>query len=161
MGKKESERRDTIIDCNCFEISVQVEEETTQAWYAAASKWGCDCGHCLNFLALAEKKALPVPLLDILSHFGIPPEKATYVCELCPTERGHCYEGSYRMAGTILDEREMDFIQHDWGTVRCWHDPYPYGAPGFPNPHFDLSVAIELPWILEESKEGEYNESEQ
>ncbi|MBE6955233.1 MAG: hypothetical protein E7449_04905 [Ruminococcaceae bacterium] len=36
------------------------------------------------------------------------------------------------------------------GSVRCSHESYPYGAPGFPEPHFDLEFSLKLPWILEE-----------
>lgn len=143
-----------------FGVPVVVEEAATHKWYANASQWGCDCGHCRNFLALAEQKALPAPILELLSGLGIPPEKATYVCELYPTEQGHCYEFSYRVAGTMPEDREMDFVRYEWGEGRCCHDPYPYGAPDFPEPHFDVAFVLELPWVLEESEEGGANESE-
>ena len=26
----------------------------------------------------------------------------------------------------------------------------PYGAPGFPEPHFDLGCTMYLPWVLDE-----------
>lgn len=35
-----------------------------------------------------------------------------------------------------------------WGCVRCCHEVYPYGAPNFPKPHFDLEFWITLPWVL-------------
>ena len=62
--------------------TVEVDEPATRAWYAQAGDWGCDCGHCRNFLALAKERRLPEELLNILDGLGIPPEKATYVCEL-------------------------------------------------------------------------------
>ena len=34
-----------------------------------------------------------------------------------------------------------------WG---CCHEPYPYGAPDFPEPHFDLEFYATLPWVLGE-----------
>lgn len=148
-----------MIRYNFFGISVEIDEAATYAWYANASKWDCDCGHCRNFLALAEQKALPAPVLDLLSCLGIPPEKATYVCELYSTEQGHCYEFSYRVAGIMPEGRDMDCVQYKWGAGRCCHDPYPYGAPGFPEPHFNLCFSVELPWVLAEPEEGEYNES--
>lgn len=36
--------------------------------------------------------------------------------------------------------------------VHCCHDPYPYGAPNFPEPHFDLEFYATLPWVLDEAK---------
>lgn len=29
---------------------------------------------------------------------------------------------------------------------RWCHEPYPYGAPGLPNPHFNLESWATLPW---------------
>ena len=29
--------------------------------------------------------------------------------------------------------------------MKCTHEPYPYGAPGFPTPHFDLEFWVRLP----------------
>ena len=37
-----------------------------------------------------------------------------------------------------------------WGEMRCTHEIYPYGAPDFPKPHFDLEFWLTLPMILEE-----------
>lgn len=39
----------------------------------------------------------------------------------------------------------------EWGEVRCCHEIYPYGAPDFPTPHFDLEFWVQLPWILKYS----------
>ena len=33
----------------------------------------------------------------------------------------------------------------------CCHESYPYGAPDFPAPHFDLEFCVELPWVMEQS----------
>lgn len=30
----------------------------------------------------------------------------------------------------------------DCGDVYCRHETYPYGAPGFPTPHFDLEFWV-------------------
>ena len=62
--------------------TVEVDGPATRAWYAQAEEWSCTCGHCRNFLALAKERRLPEELLEILDGLGIPPEKATYVCEL-------------------------------------------------------------------------------
>ena len=61
---------------------LEVDEQATRAWYAQAEEWGCTCGHCRNFLALARERKLPEEILHILDSLSIPAEKATYVCEL-------------------------------------------------------------------------------
>ena len=43
---------------------VEVDEPATRAWYAQAGDWGCECGHCRNFLALAKERRLPEELLN-------------------------------------------------------------------------------------------------
>lgn len=135
---------------NLFKNRVEVDEKATKNWYKNASKWGCECGHCRNFLALAESRQLPSPLLEVLSLLDIPPEKATYVCELYPRDTGHCYQFSYRIAGRVLDEAAP--VQYSWGMAGCTHEPYPYGAPDFPCPNFDLEFSVVLPLILKQSE---------
>ena len=130
-------------------FQVKVDEAATRDWYSQSEEWDCDCGHCRNFLALARERELPAPVLEILDKLGIPPEKATYVCEMYPDGDGLCYQFSYRIAGSILN-----------GAVNtkeiggCLHETYPYSAPGFPAPHFDLEFWLTLPWVLEESVDG-------
>lgn len=132
-----------------FEFRVEVDEISTRDWYEGAERWDCECGHCRNFLALAQERALPAPVLEILDSLGIPPEKATYVCELYRDEGGHYYEFSYRIAGRILSGDETASVPQEWGEGICYHEIYPYGAPGFPEPYFDLGFFITLPWVLE------------
>lgn len=127
---------------------VEMDRAATQSWYAQASPWGCDCGHCRNFLNLARKKALPTPVLDTLEALGIPPEKATYVCQIYPDGDGHLYQFSYRIAGTV--RLEGPAVSRDWGEGRCCHEPYPHGAPEFPQPHFDLEFWASLPQTEED-----------
>lgn len=130
-----------------------IDLEATQRWYAQADEWGCECGDCLNFLKLARERALPAPVLEILDRLGVPPEKATYVCEMGPREGGgRWYQFSYRLAGDILSGDEHGSAKQDWGGGGCVHEPYPYGAPGFPEPHFDLEFWITLPWVLEKPR---------
>ena len=105
-----------------FGYKVEIDEKATREWYDAASEWGCSCGSCRNFLTLAYKRELPAPVLAALDDLHIPPEKATYVCELYSDSKGSCYQ-----------------------FVCCCHDPYPYGAPDFPKPHFDLEFNVVLP----------------
>lgn len=75
---------------------------------------------------------------------GIPPEKATYVCQIYPDGDGQHYQFSYRIAGNILSGEAAT------GAGRCCHEPYPYGAQEFPEPHFDLEFWVTLPWVLDE-----------
>ena len=84
-------------------------------------------------------------MLEILEQFGIVPEKATYVCEMITEEHKVLYQFSYRMAGTIVKERKDGSKDLVWGEVYCGHEPYPHGAPGFPEPHFDLEFWVRLP----------------
>ena len=39
-----------------FGYEAEVDEAATAAWYAQAEDWGCACGHCQNFLALARER---------------------------------------------------------------------------------------------------------
>lgn len=84
--------------------------------------------------------------MTLLKRFKLPPEKATYVCELYTDGEGVHYQASYRLVGAILS-----FPMQEEGSVRCCHEPYPYGAPNFPEPHFDLEIFVTLPWVLKES----------
>lgn len=129
--------------------SVEVDEEITRKYYEKSSEWSCECLHCRNFLALAREKKLPKEVLEILDSLGIPPEKATYVCQMIEKEKGHLYQFSYRISGNILAEKSVN-TAYEWGEMRCTHEIYPYGAPDFPKPHFDLEFWLELPMILEE-----------
>lgn len=84
-------------------------------------------------------------MIKILEQFGITPEKATYVCEILTEEHKVLYQFSYRIAGNILKERAGDIKDFGWGEAYCVREPYPYGAPGFPAPHFDLEFWVRLP----------------
>ena len=129
-----------------FGYSVEVYLEATQNWYAQAEAWGCSCGHCQNFLTHARRKTLPDVVSAVLGELNIPAEKATYVSELYTAEEGIHYQFSYRIAGSILAAPSQEVTS----LGRCCHEPYPYGAPNFPEPHFDLEFWVTLPWILEE-----------
>ena len=78
---------------------------------------------------------------DLLDSLGIPLEKATYLCSLYKTEEGILYQVSYRVAGNILSATEQDKN----AAGRCIHETYPYGAPDFPQPHFDVEFYSTLP----------------
>lgn len=128
-----------------FGFQVEIDETATKEWYDKADEWGCDCEGCKHFVALAKRKELPPAVLEILEQFGIAPEKATYVCEIVPEEYKVLYQFSYRMAGNILKDKDSDIKDFGWGEARCTHEPYPYGAPEFPTPHFDLEFWVRLP----------------
>jgi len=143
-----------VQNARLFGYQVEIDTASTKAWYGKSDEWGCDCGHCRNFLMLASKRKLPAPILEILSSLDIPPEKATYVCELCSGNDGIHYQFSYRIAGRILSQDQAVAAEDHWGGGRCCHEPYPYGAPGFPSPHFDLEFWAALPWVLGEDPDG-------
>jgi len=128
---------------------IEVDEEKTKQWYANADEWRCDCGHCINFLEVAKQGKLPGKVLNCLSAFGIPPEKATYLCCLNGDTQKPFYQFSYRIAGNILNDTSPAVAE----DTRCCHETYPYGAPNFPEPHFDLEFYFELPWLLNKTAE--------
>ena len=128
-----------------FGFKVEIDEVATKEWYDKADEWGCECGDCRHFVTLAKKKELPSAVIEVLEQFGIVPEKATYVCEMITEDYKTLYQFSYRMAGNILKDRDSDIKDFGWGEARCTHEPYPYGAPNFPTPHFDLEFWVCLP----------------
>ena len=128
----------------------EFDPTATANWYQTSERWNCSCGHCRNFLKWAERKQLPEFMLSLLSKLRIPPEKATYVGELFTDDAGIHYQVSYRLAGTITEVPAHS--EYDQRTdYRCCHEPYPYGAPNFPEPHFDLEFYVTLPWFPNES----------
>ena len=147
-----------------YGYEVEVDETATQNWYAQAEDWGCECGHCRNFLALARERRLPEEILEILDSLSIPPEKATYVCELYYeddwAEKGLLYQFSWRAAGKILAQPGEErggwgpVVKRPWGGLQLGHEDYPYGAPDFQEPHFDLEGGMYLPWVLDEPIDG-------
>ena len=128
-----------------FGFQVEIDEVATKEWYEKADEWDCECEDCRHFIDLAKKKELPTSVIEILEQFGIVPEKATYVCEMITEEHKVLYQFSYRMAGNIVKERKDGAKDLGWGEVCCGHEPYPHGAPGFPEPHFDLEFWVRLP----------------
>ena len=138
-----------------WDYPVEVDRTATKEWYEQSEGWSCECGDCQNFLALAKKGLLPSSVTEILLPLGVLPEKPTYVCTLSPTDAGHLYQFSYRIAGNVADDpRPNDTLRFDWGSGCCGHDCYPYGAPNFPEPHFDVIFFAELPWVLDEIQES-------
>lgn len=137
---------------NFWNFEVGINESATAEWHLTSEPWSCDCGDCRNFLELCKRNELPEAVHAILSELNIAPDKATYVCKIIPKDGGHLYQFSYRIAGRILNEDTAKSTVADWGEVRCCHEPYPYGAPGFPTPHFDLEFWVTLPWVLEENQ---------
>lgn len=132
---------------------VELDEKATADWYAQSTGWGCECGDCRNFLALAKKRAFLAPVVETLDSLGIPLEKATYVCKLFTDEAGIHYQFCYRLAGTILAVPEQEDV-FDPSKGQCGHHPYPHGSKNFPTPHFDLEFGAVLPWVLDEPENG-------
>ena len=148
-----------------YGYTVAMDEAATTNWYAQARDWNCTCGHCRNFLALARARQLPTELLAILDSLSVPPEKATYVCELYHTEdwreKGLLYQFSWRLAGTILDKPAGEdsgpawgpIVKFPWGEWVLGHETCPVD-PKFPAPHFDLECVMVLPWVLDAPVDG-------
>ena len=132
-----------------FGSQVEIDLKATIEWYDQGHRWGCGCGDCRNFLRLAHDMQLPRPMMELVHSLGILPEQATYVCEMYPAEAGKHYQVSYRLAGCMLDE-PGETTTFEWGEARCCHETYPYGAPDFPEPHFDIEFFLTLPWVLDE-----------
>lgn len=133
-----------MLDCE-----IEVDEEKTKQWYANADEWGCDCGYCINFLEAAKRNLLPNYVLAHLSFFGIPSAKATYVCCLNGDKEKPFYQFSYRIAGNILKDNASAIVEN----ARFCHETYPYSAPDFPEPHFDMEFFAKLPWITDDTAE--------
>ena len=128
--------------CELLNCNVEIDKEQTSQWYAQAQDWGCECENCLNFLEVAKRNLLPSHVTILLASLSIPASKATHVCLL---DGEHLYQFSYRVAGSIISNNSS------WEEDgHCCHDPYPYGAPDFPTPHFDIEFCEELPWVLEQ-----------
>ena len=148
-----------------YGYEAQVDGQATRDYYEKAGEWDCSCGHCRNFVALARERKLPEELLAILDSLSIPPEKATYVCELDDRdwkEKGVLYEISWRVAGEVVKKPESNQNEGTpWGPpswlrsrwLMLWHETFPV-EPVFPAPHFDLDVSLYLPWMLDEPVEG-------
>lgn len=124
-----------------FDYQVEIDRAATLDWYASHGEWGCDCGDCRHYVSLAKERKLPPDMMELLDSLGIPLEKATYLCSLYKTEEGILYQVSYRVAGNILSDTEQDKN----AAGHCIHETYPYGAPDFPQPHFDVEFYPTLP----------------
>ena len=150
-----------------YGYEAQVDEQATRGYYEKAGEWDCSCGHCRNFLALARERKLPEELLAILDRLSIPPEKATYVCELYHDkdwqEKGLLYELCWRLPGQILDRPSGEncgpnwgpVVKFPWGNIVLGHECDPCsGADDLPKPNFDLICTMHLPWVLDEPVDG-------
>ena len=59
-----------------LDSEIEVDEAATKQWYANAENWGCECGHCNNYLEIARRRELPDKVHHYLSIFGILGEAA-------------------------------------------------------------------------------------
>jgi probable rRNA maturation factor len=126
---------------------VEVDEETTRAYYSDSIEWECTCGHCRNFVLLAQERRLPVDILALLDKLGIPPEKASYVCELYDKDEKIYYQVNYRLAGRVLEGPEKAASSLGETGLLCGRETAPGSADDFPEPFFDLMYFLWLPWI--------------
>ena len=136
------------------EYKVEIDEEATRGWYEKAGEWDCTCGHCRNFVLLARERQLPGEILDLLDKLGIPPEKASYVCELYDKDEKLYYQVNYRVAGWVLKELKKMPSPSDKYALHCGREIAPGTADDFPEPFFDLMLFFWLPWVLPETIEG-------
>ena len=126
---------------------VEVDEETTRAYYSDSIEWECTCGHCRNFVLLAQERRLPVDILALLDKLSIPPEKASYVCELYDKDEKIYYQVNYRLAGRVLEGPEKAASSLGETGLLCGRETAPGSADDFPEPFFDLMYFFWLPWI--------------
>ena len=129
----------------------EIDLEATKEWYSRGNEWDCECGDCRNFLKLARNKQFPQRVTKLLESFGIRSEQATYVCQLYVDAEGQHYQFSYRIAGNLVKKTKADAAFYTEYIGHCCHETYPYGAPDFPEPHFDIEFFLTLPWMLDES----------
>ena len=130
---------------NLFDYEVEINETASKDWYANSEGWNCPCEDCKHFVSLAKQGKIPTIMLETLSQFEIAPEKATYVCSIIEQDNEVLYEISYRVAGNIIKGKDVDMDDSGRGEAYCCHNSYPYGASGFPEPHFDLEFWVWLP----------------
>jgi hypothetical protein len=50
----------------------------------------------------------------------------------------------------MLSDEKNTTKSFEWGGARCCHETYPYGAPDFPEPHFDIEFFLWLSWVINE-----------
>ena len=131
-----------------FGYEVEIDEKATKDWYTNSEGWDCPCEDCKYFVSLAKQRKLPAIMLETLSQFEIAPEKATYVCSIYEENNEILYEICYRIAGNITKERMLDNENSKRKDFYCGHNSYPYGAPGFPETHFDLEFWIYIPKLI-------------
>ena len=129
----------------------EADAEATRAWYAhEGDEWYCMCGRCRNFVALAKRRELPADLLDLLDRLSIPPEKATYVCEM---DGEGLYELCWNVSGRLLEKggKAASAPWGDWSLADREDQYQPSDAyEDFPDPCFILHVFARLPWALDE-----------
>ena len=70
-------------------------------------------------------------------------------CEIEAEEEKPLYRFRYRIAGKILKDNTPALVE----DVRICYETYPYGAPDFPESHFDIEVFAELPWVIDTTAE--------
>ena len=125
-----------------------VDVKRTRDWYAAHGEvaGGCDCAYCRNFTAAVE--TVSPEIRDFFDALGLDIRKPREAMELGPRAEGHrLYENFYHLAGT-LETNAPDRLEI--GEAEAGFSPDCDLLPeDFPRPCFQLNVAMELPWLLE------------
>lgn len=128
------------------DFRVEVDEEATRAWYERVGEWDCTCGHCRNFVLLAQERQLPEEMLKVLDKLCIPPAKASYVCEIYEEGEKLFYQIAYCLPGKIL-EGPKGRISQPWGDMWCGQEMLePHETPK-DGEYFDVGFELWLPWI--------------
>ena len=122
------------------------DKEATSDWYQKYKGWDCSCADCQNFLTMVRKGKLPGAVTQMLQTFGLPADKPTYICKLYSSGESQLYQFNYRVAGKILNgPAPCEAVNFFRGSAMFGYDPYPWRAPGFPAPCFDLMLYVYLP----------------
>lgn len=134
-----------------------VDVERTREYYAAHPlPWvTCTCGGCRNFAEAV--KLLPDAVKTFFDRLGVDPEKPAETSWFPGTKAVANGDAWYHVCGTILERKEPGENQRflEWLDVtekfsasfgpECWLLP-----EDFPRPCFQMDVAFQLPWVLEE-----------
>lgn len=134
-----------------------VDVERTREYYAAHPlPWvTCTCGGCRNFVQAA--KLLPEDVKALFAALGADPEKPAETCWYPGTQTKANGDAWYHLCGTILRRVEPGEKMRfgEWLDVaenfRAAFGPECDLLPeDFPQPCFQMDVAFQLPWVLEE-----------
>lgn len=139
-----------IVFENC---RIQVDVAATRSYYDAHGEiaGGCDCAYCRNFAAAAE--TVSPRLRTFLDALGLDLRKPREVMELGPgTGNRRLYEAFYHLVGKLETggPARVEIGEDHAG----FYEDCDLLPPNFPQPCFQMNVALELPWLLKEAAPG-------